>query len=124
MENCDREYQLKLYSKERLKHRNDISVFFNKNNSVKRISNSNYTLLLLRNNRLYCRFAVTIKKNKTNSVGRNRVKRIVREIFRIDKDKIPTGYDYFIIINKFDSYYSPSFNDCKRDLIKLFQKVL
>ncbi|WP_096737740.1 ribonuclease P protein component [Brachyspira sp. G79] len=115
---------MKLYSKERLKHRNDISAFFNKNSSVKRISNSNYTVLLLKNNRLYCRFAVAIKKNKTNSVGRNRVKRIVREIFRSQKDQIPAGYDYFIIINKFDSCYSPSFNDCKKNLIKLFQKVL
>ncbi|WP_020004580.1 ribonuclease P protein component [Brachyspira innocens] len=115
---------MKLYSKERLKLRNDISAFFNKNNNIKRISNSSYTLLILKNNRWYSRFAVAIKKNKTNSVGRNRVKRIVREIFRSEKAKIPRGYDYFIIINKFDSYYSPSFNDCKRDLIKLFQKVL
>ncbi|WP_157154326.1 ribonuclease P protein component [Brachyspira murdochii] len=115
---------MKLYSKERLKHRNDISAFFNKDNIVKRMGNFRYTLLVLKNNRLYCRFAVAIKKNKTNSVGRNRVKRIVREIFRSQKDKIPAGYDYFIIVNKFDSYYSPSFSDCKRDLIKLFQKVL
>lgn len=114
---------LKLYSKERLKHRNDITVFFNKNNGVRRISNSLYTIFLLKNNRLYSRFAVAIKKNKTNSVGRNRAKRIVREIYRSSKDKIPVGYDYFIIINRFDSYYSHSYNDCKRDLLNLFQKV-
>lgn len=114
---------MKLYSKERLKHRNDISVFFDKNNSIRRIYNSRYTILLLKNNLLYSRFAVTIKKNRTNSVCRNKVKRIVREIYRTQKDKIPIGYDYFIIVNRFDNYKFPLFNDCKRDLLKLFQKV-
>ena len=114
---------MKLYSKERLKHKSDISAFFNKNNSVQKISNFQYTILLLKNNRSYSRFAVTIKKNKTNSAGRNRAKRIVKEIYRTQKDKIPMGYDYFIIINKFDSYYYPSFYDCRRNLLKLFQKV-
>lgn len=124
MGNCYREYSLKLYSKERLKHRSDISAFFNNSISVKRIYNSKYTVLLLENNRSYSRFAVTIKKNKTNSVGRNRAKRIVREIYRTQKDKIPAGYDYFIIVNRFDSYKQPSFDDYKRDLLKLFQRVL
>lgn len=124
MGNCYREYSLKLYNKERLKHKNDISAFFSNSSSVKRVYNYQYTMLLLENNRSYSRFAVTIKKNKTNSVGRNRAKRIVREIYRTQKDKIPAGYDYFIIINRFDSYKLPSFNDCKRDLLKLFQKVL
>ena len=72
---------------------------------------------------MYSRLEVDKKKNKTNSVGRNRAKRIVREIYRSSKDKIPVGYDYFIIINRFDSYYSHSYNDCKRDLLNLFQKV-
>ncbi|PTY39425.1 ribonuclease P protein component [Brachyspira hampsonii] len=115
---------MKLYNKERLKHRGDISAFFNNSRSVKRIYNSKYTVLLLENNRSYSRFAVTIKRNKTNSVGRNRAKRIVREIYRTQKDKIPAGYDYFIIVNRFDNYKLPSFDDYKRDLLKLFQKVL
>ncbi len=123
MENCCRECSSKLYIKERLKQRNDISAFFNSHSGVKSIFNSKYTMLVLKNNRLYSRFAVTIKKNKTNSVGRNKAKRIIKEIYRTQKDKIPTGYDYFIIVNKFDSYKFPSFDDCKRDLLKLFKKV-
>lgn len=123
MENCYSKYSFKLYTKERLKHRNDIKAFFNKDKSVRKIYNSKYTVFLFKNNRSYSRFAVTIKKNKTNSVGRNKAKRIVREIYRTHKNEIPTGYDYFIIVNRFDSYKMPSFNDCKQDLLKLFQKV-
>ncbi|WP_295155033.1 ribonuclease P protein component [uncultured Brachyspira sp.] len=123
MENHCRELSLKLHIKERLKQRNDISAFFDNRSNVKRVFNSKYTILILKNNRLYSRFAVAIKKNKTNAVGRNKAKRIVKEIYRTQKDKIPAGYDYFIIVNKFDSYKFPSFNDCKRDLLKLFQKV-
>ena len=123
MENCDKEYSLKLYNKERLKLRNDISVFFNKKYSIKRLSNFYYTIFLLKNNRSYSRFAVTIKKNKANAVYRNRAKRIVREVYRLEKSKIPVGYDYFIIINRFDDSHSYSFNNCRKGLLKLFQKV-
>lgn len=114
---------MKLYSKERLKYRNDISAFFNNKNNLKKVRSLYYSVFVLKNNRSYSRFAVTIKKNKANSVNRNRVKRIVREIYRIEKNKIPIGYDYFIIINRFDSYNFPSFNDCKRYLLKLLHKV-
>ena len=123
MENCDKEYSLKLYNKERLKLRNDISVFFNKKNSIKRLSNFYYTIFILKNNRSYSRFAAAIKRNKANAVCRNRAKRIVREVYRLEKSKIPMGYDYFIIINKFDDSHSYSFNNCKKNLLKLFQKV-
>ena len=74
----------------------------------------------MQNNRSYSRFVVTIKKNKTNAVKRNRAKRIVREIYRTEKNNIPVGYDYFIIINR---YISRSFLDYKKELMKLFYRI-
>lgn len=109
----------KIYFKERLKKRNDIIAFFeNKANLIKSI-NYSYVILGLKNNRPYSRFAVSIKRSKSSAVSRNREKRIVREIYRTEKNKIPTGYDYFIIVKRKNSR---SFEDCKKDLLELFKK--
>ena len=109
----------KIYYKERLKKRNDIVVFFENKADLRKSVNYFYTILGLKNNRSYSRFAVAVKKNKLNSVKRNRVKRIVREIYRMEKSKIPAGYDYFIIVKKINLY---SLEDCKTNLLKLFQR--
>lgn len=113
---------LKLYRKEKLKNKKDIICFFNKNDNSNLLKYSNYffTILALQNNRSYSRFVVTIKKNKANAVKRNRAKRIVREIYRTEKNNIPVGYDYFIIINR---YISRSFLDYKKELMKLFYRI-
>ena len=110
----------KIYSKERLKKRNEILPFFSKDNDIIRHSNYYYTIFVLKNNRSYSRFAVSIKKNKAKAIYRNKAKRIVREIYRTEKENIKIGYDYFIIINR---YISRSFEDCKKDLNKLFKRV-
>ncbi|WP_157150538.1 ribonuclease P protein component [Brachyspira sp. SAP_772] len=112
----------RLYRKEKLKNKKDIICFFNKNDNSNLLKYSNYffTMLVKQNNRSYSRFVVTIKRNKANAVKRNRVKRIVREIYRTEKTNIPLGYDYFIIINR---YISRSFLDYKKELMKLFNRI-
>ncbi len=76
-------------------------------------------ILGLKNNRSYSRFAVSMKRNKTNAVNRNREKRVVREIYRTEKSKIPIGFDYFIIVKRKNNR---SFEDCKKDLLELFKR--
>ena len=63
---------------------------------------------------------VAVSTKACNAVKRNRAKRIVREIYRIEKNNIPIGYDYFIIINR---YISRSFLDYKKELMKLFYRI-
>lgn len=109
----------KIYFKERLKKRNDIIAFFENRADLIKSINYFYTILGLKNNRSYSRFTVSMKRNKSNAVIRNREKRIVREIYRTEKSRIPAGYDYFIIVKKKNSR---SFEDCKKDLLELFKK--
>ena len=109
----------KIYFKERLKKRNDIIAFFENRADLIKSINYFYTILGLKNNRSYSRFAVSMKRNKSKAVIRNREKRIVREIYRTEKSRIPAGYDYFIIVKKKNSR---SFEDCKKDLLELFKK--
>lgn len=109
----------KIYFKERLKKRNDIIAFFENRADLIKSINYFYTILGLKNNRSYSRFAVSMKRNKSNAVIRNREKRIVREIYRTEKSRIPAEYDYFIIVKKKNRR---SFEDCKMDLLELFKK--
>lgn len=109
----------KIYYKERLKKRDDIIIFFENRTDLIKSVNYYYMILGLKNNRSYSRFAVSMKRNKSNAVNRNREKRIVREIYRTEKSKIPTGFDYFIIVKRKNNR---SFEDCKRDLLELFKR--
>lgn len=118
----DREFfNNRISSREKLKKRSDILSFFIDREDKIKVYNYLYTILALKNNLNYSRFAVSIKKNKANAVKRNKSKRIVREIYRCEKHNIPLGFDYFIIVNR---YNSRSFEDSKKELLKLFQRIV
>lgn len=55
-------------------------------------------VVYLNNNLSYSRFAITIVRKYGNSVARNYVKRIFRELYRLNKDKIRTGKDIIFVI--------------------------
>jgi len=111
----------KLYIKERIKNRSDISKFFKSNLSVSKFYGGYFSLFVLRNKFDYSRFAVSIKSSSCNAVKRNRAKRIMREIFRNNKQVIPKGFDYFIFMKKPSSV---SFKVKEKDLMSLFERVI
>ncbi|MGX9364938.1 ribonuclease P protein component [Desulfoplanes sp. PS50] len=43
------------------------------------------------------RLGLAVSKKVGNSVQRNRIKRVVREFFRLHQDRIPSGIDYVVI---------------------------
>jgi ribonuclease P protein component len=50
--------------------------------------------------RQYRRLGVTVSKKVGNAVIRNRCKRIIREIFRKNKDKFPLGADVVVVVRR------------------------
>ena len=48
----------------------------------------------------YSRFGVSLSKKFGNAVKRNKYKRILREIIRINQNKFKNDYDYIIIMKK------------------------
>ena len=56
------------------------------------------TLFIAENGLQWNRIAITLKRKYGNSVQRNRVKRILREIFRKNKSRLKLGYDVVLLV--------------------------
>jgi ribonuclease P protein component len=55
-------------------------------------------ILFLQNSLPYNRFAVTLVRKYGNSIERNYSKRILREIYRTEKDSLKISYDIVIVL--------------------------
>ncbi len=76
-------------SRNRLKEKAQISNVFN---NSKKIKTPFYSLLFCENNLSFPRLAIVIKKAfVAKSVQRNKIKRIVKESFRLNQHQIPSN---------------------------------
>jgi ribonuclease P protein component len=67
----------------------------------KKIRSASFVLHLLPNHQQhYCRLGITASKKIGNAVIRNRCKRLVRELFRRNKEKFPPGADVVVVVTR------------------------
>jgi len=69
----------------------------------RRAGNSVLTLYAAENDCGYPRLGISVGKSSGHAVARNRLKRLLREAFRQNQDRIPQSFDYVLMI-------SPSFS--------------
>jgi len=78
--------------------------------SVRLAGVSSYTkhfrVMSMPNNLGITRLGITVSKKIGNAVKRNRIKRIVRELFRLNKSFFPDGYDIVIVARRDASHLS------------------
>ena len=70
----------------------------------KRHHTRHFVVIIKENGLGIARLGVTVSKKAGNAVKRNRVKRLIREFFRLNNSKIPQGYDIVVTAKKDASY--------------------
>ncbi len=65
-----------------------------------RFSDELLILYIAKNDYAYSRLGVSIGKSYGSAFMRNRIKRLVKEAFRLNKPKIPAGFDYLVMVSK------------------------
>lgn len=83
---------------------------------AKRVSRS-FVAFALKNDRPHSRFGLTTPRKLGKAHERNRVRRRVREILRISRAAIPTGFDF--VINPRRSAIERELQELKSELLAL-----
>jgi ribonuclease P protein component len=66
------------------------------------------------------KIGITVTRKVGNSVKRNRCRRLVREVFRRNKERIPAGVA--IVINVKDSLLHASIGEIESDLLRVVER--
>ena len=84
----------KFRKKERLTRKSDFQTI-TKNGT--RYNTENFIIIIYENNRDIRRIGISASRKVGGAVKRNRVKRLVREFFRLHKDQLPDSNDFLFI---------------------------
>ena len=57
------------------------------------------TVYMTKNDLDYPRLGVSVVRSSLSAVRRNRLKRLIREVFRLSQNEIPPGFDYLVMIS-------------------------
>ena len=82
-----------------------ITIYINKNKKEKNI------------------IGIAISKKLGKAVKRNRLKRIIRESYRLQKDNLIKGYNIVFIWNKQANILNNTYKEVNNDIINLFSRA-
>jgi ribonuclease P protein component len=102
----------------RIKKNTDFQTVFKKG---KQIPGRGVILYYSKSNAQATRVGIVVSKKVGNAVVRSRIKRIFREIFRLNQPNIKSGYDIIIITRK--SIREKSFHDIEKTFIDIMRRA-
>ena len=87
----------------------------------KRRSTTHFTVFYRANGQPNSRFGFSIKKTLGGAVVRNRIRRRVREMVRLHREELPTGWD--IVIHPKSSVAGGAFQALTSELLRLLERL-
>jgi len=90
-------------------------------NSRMSVANRNMVLYFLSNDKEVSRFGFTVSKKIGNAVTRNRIRRLLGEVCRLNKEKFPSGYDYILMARR--GIVGLNFFQIEEGLLELLDKI-
>ena len=76
-----------------------------------------------KNNKNETYFGVAVSTKTGKAVKRNRIKRVIRESYRLKKDSLKKGYDILILWKKDSKIDDANFKNVNKDVIKIFDRA-
>jgi ribonuclease P protein component len=83
-------------------------------------SSRHFTSIICNNTQGVKRLGITVTKKTGNAVKRNRIKRLIREFFRLNKALFPAGNDVVIMAKR--NVPPLSYQEACRELTELFTR--
>lgn len=74
-------------------------------------------------NKTYNKFAISVSKKQGKAVHRNRIKRLIRENYKIFEENIKLGTNILIVINKEKDINEISYYDIKENFERTLKKA-
>jgi ribonuclease P protein component len=84
----------------------------------RRVSSRNFILFTRKNKNTFHRLGIVVKKEVGPATVRNRMRRYVREFFRLHKDRAKGSYDFILLIKKGCSLNK--YQEAEEELKRLF----
>ena len=81
------------------------------------------TIYIIENREDKNKIGIAISKKLCKAVKRNRLKRLIRESYRLNKNNLKNGYNIVFIWNKQANVDNNSFKDINDDITKLLNKA-
>jgi ribonuclease P protein component len=85
------------------------------------VGSSSFTLFGLPNDLDYCRLGLTVPRKVGGAVRRNRVKRLLREVFRHNRTRLEPRMD--LVVNARPGIASRSLAELEREFLRSFSML-